>query len=72
MQTKMRLHAGVRDAFGLQGNGCSDCAVAAFCTPCALAQEQREIELEERQAALFWELTRVLMVPPPPPLLGEC
>jgi Cys-rich protein (TIGR01571 family) len=37
-----------RERYGIRGNAIDDCVVIMCCRPCALMQEQREIELEER------------------------
>ncbi|RDB27357.1 Protein PLANT CADMIUM RESISTANCE 1 [Hypsizygus marmoreus] len=34
--------------YTIKGGGCNDCLVNWCCSPCALTQESREIELEER------------------------
>ncbi|KXT11287.1 hypothetical protein AC579_1671 [Pseudocercospora musae] len=39
----------LRERFGIQGNGCTDCLVSYFCTPCTLAQ--METELKDRAAS---------------------
>jgi len=38
----------IRDRFGIEGNGCTDCLVSCFCQPCSLAQ--MNMELKERAA----------------------
>ncbi|KAH9969283.1 PLAC8 family-domain-containing protein [Lactifluus volemus] len=37
----------IRDRYGIRGNYLSDFFTSWFCSPCALTQERREIELEE-------------------------
>jgi len=37
----------VRDRYGIRGGTCGGCCSIWCCTPCALTQERREIELEE-------------------------
>ncbi|EIN07649.1 PLAC8-domain-containing protein [Punctularia strigosozonata HHB-11173 SS5] len=37
----------VRERYEITGSTSSDCATSAFCLPCALTQEARELELEE-------------------------
>ncbi|KAG6819406.1 hypothetical protein H0H93_012136 [Arthromyces matolae] len=41
----------LRRRYGIRGGGCSDCMVSCCCIPCALSQEEAEIELEERAVA---------------------
>ncbi|RDB17453.1 Protein PLANT CADMIUM RESISTANCE 3 [Hypsizygus marmoreus] len=41
-RSNARLH------YAIKGGACGDCLVHACCTPCALTQESREIELEEQ------------------------
>ncbi|KAH9993559.1 PLAC8 family-domain-containing protein [Russula vinacea] len=41
------LRGDIRGRYRIHGNGFLDCLVSAFCRPCALVQERREIELEE-------------------------
>ncbi|KAK1066141.1 hypothetical protein LTR74_007359 [Friedmanniomyces endolithicus] len=38
----------LRNKFGIQGNGCTDCLVSYFCHPCSIAQ--METELKDRAA----------------------
>jgi len=38
----------IRTRYQIDGGGCTDCLCHAYCVPCALTQESREIELEER------------------------
>ncbi|KAI0286348.1 PLAC8 family-domain-containing protein [Russula brevipes] len=45
MQISTRGH--VRDRYRIAGGGVGDCCASWCCTPCALTQESREIELEE-------------------------
>ncbi|KAI0286347.1 PLAC8 family-domain-containing protein [Russula brevipes] len=46
----MQIHtrAEVRERYGVDGSAVGDCFSAWCCRPCALTQERREIELEER------------------------
>jgi Cys-rich protein (TIGR01571 family) len=37
----------IRDRYGIRGNYLGDFFTSWFCSPCALTQERREIELEE-------------------------
>ena len=45
---QIRQREEMRERYGIRGSGVGDCCVAAWCRPCALTQEHREIELEER------------------------
>ncbi|KAG5333800.1 hypothetical protein C0989_004768 [Termitomyces sp. Mn162] len=38
----------IRSRYGIKGGGCTDCLTSCFCSPCALTQEEAEIELEEK------------------------
>jgi Cys-rich protein (TIGR01571 family) len=40
----MQKRALLRKKYGLQEEPCDDCLAAAFCSPCALSQEAREIK----------------------------
>jgi len=37
----------IRARYRIRADHCDDCLVSAFCHPCALTQERREMELEE-------------------------
>ncbi|KAF8467965.1 PLAC8-domain-containing protein [Russula ochroleuca] len=43
----MKSRAEARERYGIRGSGCDDCLIMCFCTPCAVTQLRREIELEE-------------------------
>jgi Cys-rich protein (TIGR01571 family) len=45
---QIRQREEMRERYGIRGSAVNDCCVAAWCRPCALVQERREIELEER------------------------
>ncbi|KAG5338224.1 hypothetical protein C0989_007953 [Termitomyces sp. Mn162] len=45
-QITNRAH--IRDRYGIKGDFCTDCLASCFCTPCALTQEEAEIDLEEK------------------------
>jgi len=45
---QIRQREEMRERYGIRGSAVGDCCVSAWCRPCALAQERREIELEER------------------------
>lgn len=49
--TQMNLHGSVRTAYNIKGSRCSDCTTSVFCAPCALRQEEHEIEQGERHVA---------------------
>ncbi|KAI0293944.1 PLAC8 family-domain-containing protein [Russula brevipes] len=38
----------VRNRYDIRGDGSGDCLSSLCCRPCALTQEQRELELEEK------------------------
>lgn len=38
-----------RARYGIDGNGCNDCLISCICQPCALAQDDLEVELRERR-----------------------
>jgi len=38
----------IRERYSIEGNACQDCLHQCFCIPCAITQESREIDLEER------------------------
>lgn len=48
--------AQIRDQFDIQGSCLSDCVAVTCCSPCALAQESRELSLEERELRLTWNV----------------
>jgi Cys-rich protein (TIGR01571 family) len=37
----------LRIRYGIRGDAVTDCLISAFCRPCALTQERREMDLEE-------------------------
>jgi len=37
----------IRLRYAVRGDAVTDCLISAFCRPCALTQERRELELEE-------------------------
>lgn len=43
----MASRGSTRARYNISGGTCADCLASAFCGPCALTQESREIELEE-------------------------
>lgn len=44
----MANRAATREHYKIEGNAVNDCLLSAFCAPCALTQQSREIELEEQ------------------------
>lgn len=42
------LRGSVRNRYSIQGGTFGDCCSSFWCNPCALTQESREIELEEK------------------------
>ncbi|KAI0249608.1 hypothetical protein BJV78DRAFT_1283862 [Lactifluus subvellereus] len=40
--------ADIRNRYGIRGSAVGDCLIYFGCGPCALTQERRELELEER------------------------
>jgi len=38
----------IRERYAIEGDGTRDCLLHACCIPCALTQESREVELEEK------------------------
>jgi Cys-rich protein (TIGR01571 family) len=45
---QIRYREEIRERYGIRGSSLNDCCISAWCRPCALTQERREIELEER------------------------
>ncbi|KAI0305344.1 PLAC8-domain-containing protein [Multifurca ochricompacta] len=45
---QISTRADIRNRYGIRGDGNGDCFASGCCTPCALTQERREIELEEK------------------------
>ena len=39
--------AEIRQRYGIRGNMCKDWFAVCCCSPCALTQERREVEVEE-------------------------
>lgn len=50
--------AAVRRRYAIDGDWIGDCAAAFFCSACELAQESREIDLEEGSFAMAEDWTR--------------
>ena len=48
----MVRRSGIRHRYHIDGNRFADCLSHAFCMPCALTQESREIALEESNLAV--------------------
>ena len=46
--TATHNRSNIRDRYDIRGSHGGDCLTLAFCIPCALTQERREIELEEK------------------------
>lgn len=44
----MGSRSDIRSRYDIRGEGFGDCLSSLFCRPCALTQERRELELEER------------------------
>ncbi|KAK7029650.1 hypothetical protein VNI00_014348 [Paramarasmius palmivorus] len=45
---QMLNRSNVRERYGISGGCCGDCWTALCCTPCELAQERIELQLEEQ------------------------
>jgi Cys-rich protein (TIGR01571 family) len=45
---QVRPREEIRERYGIRGGPFQDCLISWFCRSCALTQEHREIELEER------------------------
>jgi Cys-rich protein (TIGR01571 family) len=46
--TQMGSRSDIRNRYDIRGAGIEDCLISLLCRPCALTQERRELELEER------------------------
>jgi Cys-rich protein (TIGR01571 family) len=44
----MGSRSDIRSRYDIRGEGIGDCLNSLLCRPCALTQERRELELEER------------------------
>ena len=44
----MSTRTDIRQRYEIRGNVVGDCLVSCCCVPCALTQERREIEAEEK------------------------
>lgn len=44
----MGSRSDIRTRYSIRGDGIGDCCNSLLCRPCALTQERRELELEER------------------------
>ncbi|TFK62804.1 PLAC8-domain-containing protein [Pluteus cervinus] len=40
--------SGIRSRYRIKGDGCGECCTVCWCSSCALTQESRELELEEK------------------------
>jgi Cys-rich protein (TIGR01571 family) len=40
------VRGGIRDKYGVNGNGCFDCCLHYFCTPCVMCQEYEELRMK--------------------------
>ncbi|KAI0249606.1 PLAC8 family-domain-containing protein [Lactifluus subvellereus] len=45
---QIKTRSDIRNRYGIRGDTTGDCLASCLCNPCALTQERRELELEER------------------------
>ena len=63
----MAARTSFRDKLGITGDCCQDCCIHIFAHPCALCQEQRELNIVKSQATMIANVNPVMPTQPMPP-----